>query len=108
MLARQRALRAKLVAHRRIEIDTALYGIANHLLHPRHVLQEQSPVQILASLVVLQFLRRHQRLRESPDVLDPVVADPDGFGRQVGVTECEQARLVNRFRRPLPHLSIRW
>jgi len=29
-------------------------------------------------------------------MLDPVVPDPDGFGSQIGVTECEQAGFVNR------------
>ena len=106
VLASQRALRPELVPHRRIEVHAALDGVSNHLLHARHVLQEQPPVQVLAFLIVLQLLRRHQRLRESPDVLDPVVPGLDRFGSQIGVTEREQAGFVNRLRRPLPHLLI--
>ncbi len=42
--------------------------------------------------------RRHQRLRESPEMLDPIVPDPDGLGSQIGVTEREQAGFVNSLR----------
>ena len=63
-------------------------------------------MQILALLIVLQLLRRHQRLREAPDVLDAVVSGADGFGRQVGVTECKQARLRESPRPPTSHICL--
>ena len=106
VIASQGGLRSELVYERRIQIGTLRNRVLDQLIDSRLIFQEQPPVEVLALVEVLELLSGHQRFRESPQVLDDVLACTNGPGGVLGVPEDHQPGFVYQLRGPLVHLRI--